>query len=98
MKKFHFAPKGEDPLCKKFGAGTLSEGEVKDLLVAYEDLGKNKPPKGDEDSWKTKTTALLAAAKDVAAKKDGAAAAYSKAVKCMDCHSVHRPPPPPKDK
>jgi hypothetical protein len=101
MKKYHYAPKGEDPLCKKFGAGKLSDAEMKEIVAAYEDMIKNKPPKGDEESWKKKTTALLAAAKDVADKKEGAAEAFGKAVNCMACHSVHRvlaPRPPDKDK
>ena len=100
MKKAHSAPKGEEKMCQKFAAGKLSEAEVKDLVALYADLGKNKPPKGDEDSWKAKTSALAAAAKDLAAnpKKEDSVAAYKKALDCMSCHSVHRPPPPPKDK
>jgi len=91
MKKFHSAPKGEDPICKQFLTGKASEADIKLLLVGYEDLGKNDPPKGDKDGWKKKTTALLAAAKDLAAKKDGAMDAYKTAVNCMACHSEHRP-------
>jgi hypothetical protein len=96
MKKFHTAPKGEDPLCKKFVTGKASEAETKDILEAYEGLTKAKAPKGDPDSWKAKTTALYTAAKDVAAKKGGADDAFKKAINCMACHEVHRPPPPPK--
>jgi hypothetical protein len=93
MKKAHTpAAKGEDPLCKKFATGKTSEAETKDILSMYEDLAKAKPPKGDEDSWKKKTTALLTAAKDVAAKKDGAADDFKKALNCMACHEAHRPP------
>jgi hypothetical protein len=97
MQKCHNAPKGVDPLCKKFLTGVASADEVKDLLAGYEDLGKNKPPKGDPEAWKTRTAALLSAAKDLAAKKEGAADAYKKAVDCMSCHMAFRPPPPPKD-
>jgi cytochrome c556 len=98
MGKFHKAPaKDEDPQCKKFLTGKASEAEIKDILAAYEDLGKLKPPKGDADAWKARTTALLTAAKDLAAKKEGAADAYKKAVDCMSCHTAFRLPPPPKD-
>jgi hypothetical protein len=91
MKKFHSAPKGEDPICKQFLMGKASETDIKALLAGYEDLGKNKPPKGDEEAWKKRTTALLSAAKDLAAKKDGAMDAYKAAVNCMTCHETFRP-------
>jgi hypothetical protein len=97
MKKFHLAPaKGEDPLCKKFVSGKTSDAETKDILAFYEDLTKAKPPIGTADSWKAKTTALYTAAKDVAAKKDGADDAFKKAITCKACHDDHRPPPPAK--
>lgn len=91
MKKCHSAPKGEDPLCKKFLTGKASEAEIKTILTCYESLPKNKAPKGEEDSWKEKSTALLKAAKDLAEKKEGAADAYKKAVNCAACHEVHKP-------
>jgi hypothetical protein len=53
-------------------------------------LAANKPPKGEEESWKEKTTALLTAAKDVAAGKDGAGDALGKAANCMECHKAHK--------
>jgi hypothetical protein len=57
-------------------------------------LGKNKPPKGSDESWKTLTdkyktnTAAAAAAVE---KKD--AAAVNKAlggINCAECHKVHK--------
>jgi cytochrome c556 len=91
MKTAHTAPEGEDPLCKKFAGGKTSEDETKTILALYEDLGKNKPPQGDEDEWKAKTKALLSAAKDVAAKKEGGTDAFKKAINCKDCHETFRP-------
>ena len=91
MKTAHSAPKGEDPLCKKFGAGKTSDEENKTIILLYTDLTKDKPPQGDADVWKEKTTALLAAAKAVAAKDKGAADSYKKAVNCGGCHSVFKP-------
>jgi hypothetical protein len=92
MKKAHTAPKGEDPLCKRVASGSSTEAEAKDLLALYEDLAKNKPPKGDEESWKKKTSALVSATKDIVGKKEGATDAYKKALNCMACHEAHRPP------
>jgi len=43
-----------------------------------------------EASWKEKTTALLTAAKDAEAGKEGAGAALMKAANCMACHSAHK--------
>jgi hypothetical protein len=91
MKKGHSAPEGEDPLCKKLLTGKASEAETKDLIALYEDLVKDKPPQGDADAFKKKATALLSAAKDVAAKKDGATDAYKKAVDCKACHTDFKP-------
>src|SRR5437870_5105368 len=82
MKKFHSAPKGEQKMCEKFVAGKTTDEETKDILAAYEALGKFKPPKGDEAQWKERTTMLLTAAKDIAAKKEGSQDAFAKAVAC----------------
>ena len=90
MKKFHNGPKGEK-LSDKFAEGKTTEEETKAILAAYEDLGKNKPPKGDEELWKQRTTALLNAAQDIAAKKEGAADAFSKAIACGVCHQTFKP-------
>ncbi len=93
MKKFHGGKKGET-LADNFAAGKTTEEETKSVLQAYEDLGKNKPPKGEEDAWKEKTTALLNAAKDIAAKKEGAKDAFSKAIACGACHEAFKPAKP----
>jgi len=77
-------------LCKKVAKGQASDAEKKELIASFTALGNAKPPKGDADSWKAKTSALLAAAKDVVAGKDGASAALGKAVNCKGCHSVHK--------
>jgi hypothetical protein len=90
MKTYHKAPKGTDPVCKKAGDGNASAEELKKLVQAYTDLASAQPPQGDAASWKVKTAALLAAAKDLQAGKPGAAAKYKAAVNCKACHSVHK--------
>jgi hypothetical protein len=87
MKAVH---KGQTSLMKKVAEGKATDEEKKLLIEHYEALAANKPPKGDEASWKEKTAALLAAAKDVAAGKEGAGAALQKAANCMACHSAHK--------
>lgn len=74
----------KEKLNEKFAGGTASAEEKKQLLEGYEALLKNKPPKGDEKSWKEKSEALVKAVK--ADDKD----AFKKAVNCGACHSVHK--------
>jgi hypothetical protein len=80
VMKFH-----KDKLNEKFSNGTATKEEKEKLLEGYEALVKNKPPKGDEKDWKTKTEALVKAVKDE--DKD----AYKKAVNCGACHGAHKP-------
>lgn len=91
MKAFHKAPKGVDPVCKKAGDGKASAEELSKLVASYKTLISAKPPRGDEASWKAKTTALLAAAEGLKIGAPDAAAKYKEAVNCKACHSVHKP-------
>ena len=49
-----------------------------------------RSPKGDDASWTAKTTALAAAAHEVAEKKAGAVDKLKAASDCKACHSVHK--------
>lgn len=91
MQKFHKAPKGTDPVCKKAQEGTATKEELAGMVQAYTTMASAKPPQGDEASWKEKTAKLITAAKDLQAGKTGAVDAYKAAVNCKACHSVHRP-------
>jgi hypothetical protein len=77
-------------LCTKVAKGEASADEKKKLVEMFTALAANKPPKGEEASWKEKTAALLAAAKDAEAGKEGAADKLKAAANCMACHSVHK--------
>lgn len=90
MEKYHKAPKGQDPVCKKASTGTASKEELAGMVKAYTAMCAAKPPQGDATSWKEKTGALLKAAQDLQAGKAGAVDAYKAAVNCKACHSVHR--------
>lgn len=83
--------KGKDSMVSKITGGKGTDEEHKKLLAAYEFMATQKPPMGDEASWKAKTAALVAAAKDLVEKKAGAADALKKASDCKACHSVHKP-------
>ena len=77
-------------LTKKVADGTATEEEKKKLAGLFAALHENKPPKGDQSSWDEKTNALVAAANDVLANKEGAGPALQKAANCMGCHSAHK--------
>ncbi len=87
MGKFH---KGNPALCGKASKGQASEAELKEMLAGYEAICAQKPPKGDEEAWKAKCTALVNATKALIEKKEGAATAYGTAVNCKSCHDAHK--------
>jgi hypothetical protein len=91
MQTCHKAPEGTDPICKKALDGKASAEELKKLVAGYKVLTTVKPPKGDEASWKDKTSKLLAAAQALQKGESGATAQYKTAVDCKACHSVHKP-------
>ena len=77
-------------LMAKVAKGEASADEKKQLVELYTALAADKPPKGDEASWKEKTSNLLAAAKEAAEGKEGAGEKLRAAANCMACHSVHK--------
>ncbi len=91
MKTYHKAPKGVDPVCKKAGDGQATAEELKKLVAGYKVMAAAKPPRGDEASWKEKTSKLLAAAQGLEKRAPDAAAKYKEAVNCKACHSLHKP-------
>ncbi len=77
-------------LVNKVADGKATAEEKKQLVELYVALAANKPPKGEAASWKEKTDALIAAAKDAEAGKDGAGPALLKAANCGMCHGAHK--------
>jgi hypothetical protein len=67
---------------------------AKTLAFFGENLGKNKPPKGDEKSWKTLTEKYAAATKAVLkGTEDKDAEAVKKGlagIVCGECHKAHK--------
>jgi hypothetical protein len=83
--------KGKESFLANILAGKGSDADLKKLVAAYEVMAAAKPTKGDEASWKTLTTAALAAAKDAAAKKEGSLDKLKAATNCKACHEPHKP-------
>lgn len=91
MKDFHKAPKGVDPVCKKAADGKATPDELATLVAGYKAMCSAKPPKGDEASWKEKTSKVLEAAMALQKGAADGAAKYKEAVNCKACHSAHKP-------
>lgn len=84
------ANEGKNSLYDRVAGGKGSAEEARKLADLYQALPGLKPEKGDAKSWKDKSTALAAAAKDVADKKPGALERLKTAANCKACHSVHK--------
>ena len=89
MKQAHGKETG---LAEKVVAGKADKDEKMKLLDVYTQLAVNKPPKGDADSWKEKTSAIVKAAQDVVDGKKDAEGDLKKAINCKACHDTHKPP------
>ena len=81
----------KEGLNKKVAGGKATDEEKKQLLELYESLAKNEPPKGEKDSWKEKTGALVDAAKGVVEGTEGSDKELAKAANCGACHKEHKP-------
>jgi hypothetical protein len=87
MEKAH---KGRPPLHKMVLEGKANQDQKETLLKLYNDLGKNKPPKGSEDDWKKRCEVIVLAAKDVVANKPNSLPTLKKAINCAECHEAHK--------
>jgi len=89
MTKGH---KGRRSLVRRITeGGEYTDADVKQLLAYYEALALHKPERGDMESWKTKTAALVAAAKKLAGGDKSAIPELKKAANCKACHEPHKP-------
>lgn len=81
----------KDGLCKKVASGKGDPGDAEKLLEMFTAMSKLEPPRGEADSWKEKTSALVAAAQECVDDKEGAGAKLGAAASCKACHSAHKP-------
>jgi hypothetical protein len=79
------------PLLKKVASGDASDEETKQLHEMLVALSKNEPPKGEADSWKELTGALVKAGKAAVDGSDDAGTMLKKAANCKACHGKHKP-------
>jgi len=85
------ANEGKDSLYARVTGGKGTPEEARRLSDLYLSLPGLKPPKGDARSWKEKSTALAAAARDFADGKPGALQKLKAAANCKACHRIHKP-------
>ncbi|MGE3805796.1 MAG: hypothetical protein AB7K24_14065 [Gemmataceae bacterium] len=78
-------------LCKKVATGKADKAEKEKLLKLFQAMAKQKPPKGDAESWKAKTGALVAAAQAAVKDDKDAGKKLQAAANCAACHKVHKP-------
>jgi hypothetical protein len=83
---------GKDSFIRKVASGEATKADAQKLLSLYEDLAKNKPPKGDLADWKKRTAALIPPTKKLVADPTDkeAGKALLKAANCMGCHDAHK--------
>lgn len=77
-------------LCKKVASGEASDEEKAQLVVMFKAMSVAKPPKGDAESWKEKTAALVKGAEAAKAGDANAGKLLMAAANCKACHSVHK--------
>ena len=85
MKKAH-----KDGLLKKVAGGQGTKADAEELLDLYKALGPNKPPKGDPESWKAKTVALVEAAQEVVERQSSARTSGWRKPPTAECHKAHK--------
>lgn len=83
--------KGDTSYAKLASTGKATKEEIAKLKAYCESLCKEKPPVGDDASWKEKTDALTKAVADLEAGAADAAKNFEKAANCKACHEVHKP-------
>jgi hypothetical protein len=77
-------------LLKKVASGDASDEEKKNLHEMLVALSKNEPKKGEAESWKELTGALVKAGKAAVEGEAGAGEMLTKAANCKACHSKHK--------
>jgi cytochrome c2 len=91
MKKYHKAPKGQDPVCKIVANGKASTEQIAELLTAYQAMCKEAPPRGEKADWVKKCQAVIASLKKIQGGDTAGAEEFKKASNCKACHSEHKP-------
>jgi len=82
--------KAETSIYKKIEAGSATAEEKAAFLEMCKAMPNLEPPKGDAESWKNKTQALIDAVQGVVDGKETATADLKAAINCKSCHTPHK--------
>ena len=82
--------KGKNALVAKVKSGKGSKADIKKLHDMFVKLAKTKPEKGEMDSWKAKTSALVNATGLLVKGDKKGLGALKKASNCKACHNLHK--------
>ncbi len=85
MKEAH-----KSGLAKKVASEKATPEEREELLDLYVALAANKPPKGEEKSWKILSARLVTGAADVV-EDPSDTRDLKRAMNCGKCHKLHKP-------
>jgi hypothetical protein len=80
----------KEKLANKVVKGEATPEEKQRLLVLYEALAKTAPPRGDTQSWRTKTSSLVRAAQAALEGQTDAPVLLKKTMECGACHTKHK--------
>lgn len=70
--------------------GESTDADNKKLLAEYKTLATLKPPLGDVNGWKNRTSSAITAIQELVDKKPGAVERVRSATDCKGCHDAHR--------
>ncbi len=87
MKTYH---RGDSSLAQRARSGDAEPEELDFLLRNYQQFAAATPSKGDADSWRTRSAALVSATEALLAQSPDAIKRYGAAVNCKACHDEHR--------
>lgn len=82
--------KADTSIYKKIEAGSATAEDKAAFLEMCKAMITLEPPKGDADSWKTKTEALVNAVQGVVDGKETATGDLKAAINCKACHTAHK--------
>jgi hypothetical protein len=77
-------------LVQKAVEGKASPDEIKQLLGYCQELTKQKPPKGEQADWDTRTGKLVSAVELLSKGDKSGGPQLKAAANCKECHKLHK--------
>jgi hypothetical protein len=77
-------------LFRKVAVGAGDRADAERLLALYTELGRHKPPAGEQYVWQKRTGDMIEAARAAVAGDSRAGKMLKQAVNCGACHQAHK--------